>query len=617
MRAMTGRLVGIDVGGTFTDLVALVDGRLVRAKVPSTRDQSEGVVRALTAAGLERADEIRHGTTVATNALLERRGARTALLTTEGFRDVLEIGRQNRPSLYDLARDRPPPLVPRARRFTVRERMGPGGEVEPLDAEGLRAAVDRVLEADVEAVAVCFLFAYLHPEHERAAGEAVRAALPHAHVALSTEVLPVFREYERFATTTASAYLAPRLGSYLRALEERLVAQGFPAPLVMHSAGGVVSTGEAAARAAACVLSGPAGGALGAARVAALAGYADALTLDMGGTSADVALVRGGAVATTTETEIAGVPIQLEALDVHSVSAGGGSVAWVDEGGALRVGPHSAGAEPGPAAYGRGGEEPTVTDAHVVLGRLPDGAILGGEVRLTRAPAERAVGRLAGALGLSLTGAAEGILRVANAGMAAALRVVSVERGIDPRGLALVAFGGAGPMHVCALAEELGMRTVLVPRTGGVLSALGLALAPLRRDRVAPAHGDAGERFAALEREAAAGLAGAELRRTADARYRGQAFELTVPADDLDRVEERFHAEHERRYGYRVEDEPVELVALRVAASVEPEPVPVEPGEPLAAEGPAVLDLGEATCVVDAGWAGSTDEHGTLVLERR
>ena len=614
---MAGAVVGIDVGGTFTDLVALCDGRLVRAKVPSTPNQSDGVLRALASAGLDRTDEIRHGTTVATNALLERRGARTALVTTAGFRDVLEIGRQNRPSLYDLTRDRPAPLVPRELRFVVQERMGPEGVLVPLDPDSLRAAVEGVCAADAEAVAVCFLFGYLHPEHERAAGEALRAALPEAHVALSSDVVPVFREYERFATTVASAYLGPRLAAYLRRLEERLLADGFPAPFVLHSAGGVVSAEEAAAVAAACVLSGPAGGALGAARIAALAGHPDALTLDMGGTSADVSLVRAGAVATTTEAQVGGVPIQLEALDVHSVSAGGGSVAWVDEGGALRVGPRSAGADPGPAAYGRGGEEPTVTDAHAVLGRLPDGTLRGGEVRLSRAAAEAAVGGLADALALPLTDAAEGILRVANAEMAGALRVASVERGTDPRGLALVAFGGAGPMHACALADELGMRTVLVPRASGVLSALGLALAPLRRDRVAPAEGDLAERFAALERAAAAGLPEAELRRTADARYLGQAFELTVAADELDRVPERFHAEHERRYGYRMEEERIEVVALRVAAVVEREPPPFEAGEPLEVAGPAVLDLGEATCVVDAGWAGATDEHGTLVLERR
>ncbi|MBD0291347.1 MAG: hydantoinase/oxoprolinase family protein [Thermoleophilia bacterium] len=614
---MRGAFVGIDVGGTFTDLVAVADGAIVRAKVPSTREQADGVLRALAHAGVEEAAEIRHGTTVATNALLERRGARTALVTTAGFRDVLEIGRQDRPSLYDLRRDRPPPLVSREHRFTVRERMGPGGVLTPLDRDSLARTLAGLRAAAPEAVAVCLLFGYLHPAHERAVGAAVREELPGAHVALASEVLPAFREYERFSTTTASAYLGPRLGSYLGDLAERLREQRFPAPLVMLSSGGVASVEEASARAAACVLSGPAGGAVGAARIATLAGHPDALTLDMGGTSADVALVRGGEVATTNGTHVGGVPIALPALDVHSVSAGGGSVAWADDGGALRVGPRSAGAHPGPAAYARGGEDPTVTDAHVLLGHLEEGALLGGEVRLVRGAAEAAIGRLAALLGLAPREAAEGVLRVANAEMARALRLVSVERGIDPRRLALVAFGGAGPMHACALADELGIRTVLVPRAGGVLSALGLALAPLRRDRVAPAAGDLERAFASLEAAAGAPGDAASSRRFADVRYVGQAHELTVPAAELAAVPEAFHAEHERRHGYRMDEHPVEIVTLRVAAVAEPEPPRFPAGDPLRVEGPAIVDLGEATCVVAAGWRGMSDAHGTLVLRGR
>jgi N-methylhydantoinase A len=664
MRRMSGTRVGVDVGGTFTDLVALVDGRVVTWKVPSTRrDQAAAVVHALESAGLEKADvaEIRHGTTVATNALLERRGARTALVTTAGFRDVLEIGRQNRPSLYDLAEDRPPPLVPRELRFTVRERTGPDGVLEPLDEASVRDAVARLGDADADAVAVCLLFAYLHPEHERRVGELVREALPRAHVALSSDVLPEFREYERFATTTATAYLAPLLAGYLRGLSGRLADAGFPAPLVMQSSGGVVSADEAAARAGAAVLSGPAGGAVGAAHVARLAGYPDALTLDMGGTSADVALVRGGAVATTTETVVAGVPLKLPAVDVHTVSAGGGSVAWVDEGGALRVGPRSAGAEPGPAAYGRGGEQATVTDASLVLGRLPAGARLGGEVTLDGKAAEAAVARVASSAGIGVEDAALGILRVANAEMAGALRVMSVERGIDPRDLGLVAFGGAGPMHACALAEELGMKAVLVPRASGVLSALGLALSELRRDGVAPFRAPLADvedaelerRFRALEAATAAGLDGARVERRADLRYRAQGFELTVAAGDLEALAQRFHATHEERYGYRMEHVAVELVSIRAAAIVAADPPALEPvgprGEALrkqepdrylraprrqvnlgggwadvpvlrdaaSVEGPAIVELPEATCVVHEGWAGSVDDAGMLVLERR
>jgi N-methylhydantoinase A len=380
----------------------------------------------------------------------------------------------------------------------------------------------------------------------------------------------------------------------------------------MQSSGGLAGAEDVAARAAAAVLSGPAGGAVGAAEIARLAGFPDALMLDMGGTSADVALVQDGQVATTTRTTVGGVPVGLPAVDVHSVSAGGGSVAWVDSGGALRVGPRSAGAEPGPAAYGRGGSEPTVTDAHVVLGHLADGAALGGEIVLARAPAEEAVGRLAGELGLGLEEVARGILRVANAEMARALRVASVERGVDPRRLALVAFGGAGPMHACDLADELGIATVLVPRRSGVLSALGLALADLRRDRVAPAGDDLEAGFAELE----SGLEGLALERRADLRYRGQGFELTVDAGDPSRVEERFEAAHEERYGYRL-DAAVEAVALRVTARRRAEP-PDWRDDPCAddVEGPALLDLGEATCVVGSGWRGRAASHGTLVLER-
>ncbi len=606
---------GVDVGGTFTDLVALVDGRVVAVKVPTTPDdQSAGVLDALAVSGLDlpAIGELRHGTTVATNALLERRGARTAFVTNVGFRDVIEIGRQDRPSLYDLTRDRPPPLVPRELRLTVPGRMGPAGELAPLDEQALEAAARRLAEANVEAVAVGFLFSYLHPEHEVRAGERLRAALPGVHVALSSEVLPEFREYERFSTAVASAYLAPRLEAYLRRLAESLVASGAPEPLVMQSSGGVATSEDVARRAAGAVLSGPAGGAVGAAEVARLAGFPDALTLDMGGTSADVALVRDGRVATTTKTDVGGVPIGLPAVDVHSVSAGGGSIAWVDSGGALRVGPESAGADPGPAAYGRGGSEPTVTDAHVVLGHLADGVALGGEIRLSRARAEEAVGRLADRLGLAASETASGIVRVADAEMARALRLVSVERGVDPRGLALVAFGGAGPMHACALAEELGIATVIVPQRSGVLSALGLALADRRSDRVAPAGGDTGVVFAVLE----AGLEGNELERSADLRYRGQGFELTVEADDAGRLAERFGEAHERRYGYRL-DEPVELVALRVTARArDARPDWRDDPDGIDVEGPAVLDLGEATCVVAAGWCGRSAERGTLVLRR-
>ncbi|WP_143527804.1 hydantoinase/oxoprolinase family protein [Rubrobacter xylanophilus] len=651
--------LGVDVGGTFTDLVALGSGDVITAKVPSTpRDQSEGVMRAVEAAGIEAAAvaALAHGMTVATNALLERRGARTALVTTEGFRDVLEIARQNRPSLYDLTQDRPPPLVPRELRFTVRERMGPEGEIEPLDEESLREAVSALREAGVEAVAVCLLFAFAYPEHERRVGAALREALPGVHVSLSSEVLPEFREYERFSTTAADAYLAPRLAAYLKNLAEKAEKAGLPPPLIMQSSGGVVRVEDAISDAAGCVLSGPAGGVVGAAYVGSLSGHRDLLTFDMGGTSTDVAPILNGEAQTTTETVVAGVPIKLPMVDVHTVSAGGGSIAWADAGGALRVGPHSAGAEPGPAAYDKGGREPTVTDANLYLGYLADGAQLGGEVVLRRRLSEEALERLGRKLGLGAEEAALGIVRVANAQMARALRVISVERGLDPREFALFAFGGAGGMHACALADELGVRTVLVPRAGGVLSALGLAISDLRRDYVRPYlssleeadEKDLEERFAEMEEAAVKELEDPEYTRRADLRYRGQSFELTVEADDLRGLAERFHAVHERRYGYRMEDEPVELVNLRLTATVsvgkpeldepEPEPetetgrrkanfdgewleVPVlareRMGEGSEVEGPAIVEFRESTCVVRPGWGGRVDGVGTLVLEKR
>jgi len=653
--------LGVDVGGTFTDAVALVGGKLVTAKVPSTpADQALAVLRAVQLAAVDAAAVagFAHGSTVATNALLERRGARVALVTTEGFRDVLEIGRQDRPALYDLTAGRPPPLVPRELRFTVRERMGPDGVVTPLDEHGLERVAGALRAADVEAVAVCLLFAFLQPEHERRVGRALRAALPGVHVALSSEVLPEFREYERCATTVADSYLTPRLAAYLTSLAERVGALGLPEPLVMQSSGGVTGVREAAAHAAGCVLSGPAGGVVGAAWVAGLSGDRDLLTFDMGGTSTDVAPVLGGGVRTTTESVVAGVPIKLPMVDVHSVSAGGGSIAWVDDGGALRVGPRSAGADPGPAAYGRGGAEPTVTDADLWLGYLADGAELGGEVRLRRDLAGRALAGIGGRLGLGVDETARGIVRVADAEMTRALRVVSVQRGLDPREFTLVAFGGAGGMHACALAEEMGIARVLVPRAGGVLSALGLAIGDVRRDAVRPFlarldevdPGELERRFAELEAGAATQLgpgAGPDLTRQADLRYRGQSFELTVPAaGDPDALAGRFHAEHARRHGWSLEEEAIELVNLRVTATL-PVAKPAlrePPARPPAAgparrrasfdgrwrevdvhgratlgagsrvQGPSIVEFAEATCVVRPGWHGLVDEAGTLVL---
>jgi N-methylhydantoinase A len=656
---MSETRLGVDVGGTFTDLVALSEGRLVTAKVPSTpQDQSAGVMNSIETSEVEPGvvDALAHGMTVATNALLERRGARTALVTTEGFRDVIEIARQNRPSLYDLSQDRPPPLVPRELRFAVKERMGPQGEISALDEESLNEIVSSIKEAEVDAVAVCLLFAFMHPEHEKRVGEALREELPEVHVSLSSEVLPEFREYERFSTTTADAYLAPKLAAYLKNLAGKAEETGVPSPLIMQSSGGVVGIDDAIADAAGCLLSGPAGGVVGAAYVGELGGFQNLLTFDMGGTSTDVATIIDGEAQTTTETVVAGLPIKLPMVDIHTVSAGGGSIAWADAGGALRVGPHSAGAEPGPAAYGQGGEEPTVTDANLFLGYLADEATLGGEVVLQRELSEKALSSLGENLGLDAQEAALGIVRVANAEMVRALRVISVERGLDPREFALLAFGGAGGMHACALAEELGMETVLVPRAGGVLSALGLAISDLRHDYVNPYlvglenvdEGEFEKKFENMESSASEDLEDPEYDRRADLRYQGQSFELTVEADSLEKLEERFHAAHEQRYGYRMDDESVELVNLRLISTVpvekpkldEPAPedeekesgnrqanfdgewqeVPVldreKMGKGSEVAGPAIVEFKESTCVVRPGWRGAVDGVGTLVLEK-
>lgn len=650
--------VGVDVGGTFTDLAVLADGELRFAKVPTTpEDQSIGVMAALAVDGVAAngVAAFAHGTTVATNALLERRGGRTALLVTEGFRDVLEIGRQARPSLYDLRRMPPAPLVPRELRFTVRERMGPDGEIEPLDEQSLADAVEEIARANVDAVAVCFLFSFLDATHERQARDAIRAALPDMQVSLSCEVLPEFREYERFSTTTADAYLSPPLSGYLARLRERLASVNLPRPLVMQSSGGVVALDSAAERASSFVLSGPAAGVVGASFAAAASGHTNLLTFDMGGTSTDVALVVDSEVQTTTTAVVDGVPIKHPMVDVHTVSAGGGSIGWADTGGALRVGPHSAGAVPGPASYDLGGHDATVTDANLYLGFLADGTELGGEIVLRRSAAEVALASVGKRLGMGVLETALGVVRVAEAEMASALRVISVERGFDPREFTLVAFGGAGGLHACRLAEELEISTILVPRASGVLSALGLALSDLRRDYVRAFLGDPATLdrsrveilFAELEHAAAEDLGEPALRRLADLRYRGQAFELTVAADDLDLLGVRFAQAHRKRYGFAPDDEPIQIVNLRLNATVavaKPRlaSLPLEAAaspahrsayvddgwcdlevfrrDALAPRarmmGPAIVELPEATCLVRSNWSATVDTAGALVLER-
>ncbi len=496
-------LLGVDVGGTFTDAVLVAGGALHTAKAPTTPDdQSRAVMtavdRALRSAGASARDveSFAHGMTVATNALLEGKVARTAFVATAGFTDLVALGRQARRELYRLCAAHPAPLTPSERRFAARERTGPDGVIEPLTS--LDVLVDDIAAAKPEAVAVCLLHSYRHPDHERAIGDALRERLG-VHVSLSHEVVGTFREFERAATTEVDAALSPLLGRYLRRLLGAAREAGLPAPAIMQSSGGLAALDAAADHAALTVLSGPAGGAAAAALLAARCGEPDLLCFDMGGTSCDVCVVENGRVRETTAREVGGRPLALPMVDIHTVGAGGGSIAWRDPGGALRVGPQSAGAEPGPACYGRGGTEPTVTDANLVLGHLSADAPLAGDVALDAGAAHTAVERLAARLGLDAQACAEGIVRVANAEMVRALRVMTVERGVDPRRFALLAFGGAGPLHAAAIADELGMTRILVPRASGVLSALGLAAADRRADaqRTVLGHGEAGERCAA------------------------------------------------------------------------------------------------------------------------
>jgi N-methylhydantoinase A len=654
-------LLGVDVGGTFTDAVLLDGGAVHTAKVPTTpREESQGVMRAVEAvleragAGAAEVEVFAHGMTVGTNALLEERGAQTALVATQGFADLLEIGRQDRPHLYRLCGPKPAPLVEPELRFEAAERTGPEGVVEPLgegEPERLAAAI---ADSGAEAVAVCLLFSYLDPGHEQRIAAELRQRLPSVHVSASHEVLPRFREYERCSTTVIDAYLSPLLGRYLGLLGEAATEVGLPQPQVMRSSGGVAPAEEAARAGAWSVLSGPAGGAVGAGLLARLSGDGDALGFDMGGTSCDVCVIEGGEVRRTDSRRIDGRPIQLPMVDVHTVGAGGGSIGWRDAGGALRVGPRSAGADPGPACYGRGGSEPTVTDANLLLGHLAGDSQLAGGVALDAEAAERTVAELGQSLGLDPLETAAGILQVANQEMVRALRVVTVERGVDPRGFALLPFGGAGPMHAAAIAAELGIETILCPRAGGVLSALGLCASERRRDTARTLMLSGGEltgerigaEVAAMTAETGAGIeGGVEARVTYKMRYAGQAFELPVPGPaDPDPAEliEGFELAHEERYGHRDPEGEVVLVDVDLALVMpgpSPQPVaaetgrlergsrpvrfegewvetPVLRGEPAAgteAESPVVFELPEATLVLPPGWTATVDDHGTIV----
>jgi N-methylhydantoinase A len=662
-------LLGVDVGGTFTDAVLIGgDESIHTAKVASTpQAESVGVLEAirlvLARAGAEpgEVERFAHGMTVATNALLEGRTARTGLIASVGFTDVIELARQRRAHLYRLSAASPAPLVAPELRFGAPERMGPDGPLRPLASDAARALVEEIARTAPEAVAISLLHSYADSTHERALGDLVAELMPAAHLSLSCDLVGTFREYERTATTVLDAALTPLLSSYLTRLGEQARSLGLREPQVMQSSGGLTDAARAGAHAALTVLSGPAGGVGGAQLLAELAGEPRVLCFDMGGTSCDVCVIDGGRVPETAERTVAGRPLALPALDIHTVGAGGGSIAWRDAGGALRVGPASAGARPGPACYGRGGLEATVTDANLLLGRLPEDAPLAGGLMLDRTAAERAIGALARELELTPLACAEGIVRVAEAEMLGALRLMTVERGIDPRGFALMPFGGAGPLHAAALARELGITRILCPRASGVLSALGLAAAAPRRDvaRTLSLRGDsfspgrvAAERANMLATAAAdLGATPTRARVSHELRYRGQAFELTVeeelePGGESSGMSPRdlraaFAETHERRYGYRDETAEIELVTMRVsvwgsapalrplAAGGTPPRVEIRrmtfAGEPLPTAvfrglpapgsklpGPSLCALPDATLLIPPGWSAQVDDFGTI-----
>jgi N-methylhydantoinase A len=659
--------LGVDIGGTFTDLVTIADGSVRVEKVASTPDAPERAV----ANGLETIADaappadigfFAHGTTVATNAVLEGEFAETALVTNEGFRDALEIGRQNRPDIYDLHGTKPDSVVPRHRRYGVPGRLDARGEeLQALDEDAVR---ELAADIDADSVAVSLLFAFENSTHEERVADILREAGVES-VSLSSTVLPEIREYERTLATSLNAALRPVMDRYLGRLESELDDLGVTAPLrVMGSSGGIVDGETARTRPVETLLSGPAAGVRGAAHVAGRLGHENLLTMDMGGTSCDVSLVEGGDPVVTRDVEVGPYPVAVPMVDVHTVGSGGGSLAWLDEGGALRVGPNSAGADPGPVCYGRGGTDPTVTDAHCVLGRIDPGAFL-GDVGGAVAAADSAFERLGDRLGVGRREAAAGVIEVANANLARALRVVSVERGYDPREFALVAFGGAGPLHATAVAADVGVPEVLVPRAAGVLSALGLLVSDLTYDdsatRIRPWDDLDAETLESTLREfervgterVPDGLP-VEHERYLDVRYVGQSFDLRVPAPDdidaaaLDTVAARFHERHEARYGHAARGEPLELVTVRVRTRGVVDPPDIDPptdagtaddavretrtvrfdgdretpvydrGElptETELEGPAIVEGAESTVVVRPADFLTVERDGTLRLE--
>jgi N-methylhydantoinase A len=686
--------IGVDIGGTFTD-VALVDeatGYIGIAKVPTTpRDFAAAVIDGL-GQGLRR-DRIdpatvtllAHGTTIVTNALFERKGAKAGFVTTRGFRDVLELRRSSRADLYDLFQDAPAVLIPRRWRFEVGERIDAQGEVvTPLDESSVDAVIAAIRDAGLETVAVSLLFSFLNDAHERRLGERLRCALPGVGVYLSSEILPEIREFERASTTAVCASVGPLLAGYLDRLQREASAIGLPPLFVMGSGGGVLDVAEALRIPAMVIESGPAAGVIAAALAGKELRIPNLISFDMGGTTAKASLIAGGEIAVTAEYEVGGAghakrwlsgtghPVRVPVIDLAEVSAGGGSIAWVDPGGALRVGPQSAGADPGPAAYGKGGREPTVTDADIVLGRLDQEALLGGALSIDPAAAATAIReRVGDPLGLAATEAAAAIVEVANHGMAGALRIVSLERGHDPREFALIAFGGAGPAHAGALADELGIPEIIVPPAPGAFSALGLVASDFRRDYSHTLYTDlatldpsrASALLAEMEGKAREMLAASgipperrALLRAADVRYRRQAYELTVPLVDgpitrasLDGLAALFHEKHQQTYGHANPAEPVQLVNLRLTAigrlprlalaqrsdgaaarrrfrevwfaETGFAPTPVHGRDGLAASetlaGPTIVEAVDTTIVVPPGWIAKVEAGGYIRLRRR
>ena len=688
---MTWR-IGVDIGGTFTD-VAMVEeetGRIGIAKVPTTPlDFAQGVLdglrQGIDTCGIDPADVslLSHATTVVTNALLEHKGARTAFISTQGFRDLLELRRSARVDLYDLFQDGPAVLVPRRHRYEIAGRIdAQGEEVTPLGEADVPALIAALKASDVQTVGVSLMFSFLNDSHEKRLGALLRAGLPGVQVFLSSEVLPEIREFERASTTAVCAYVGPLLASYLARLNEAASSLGLPALHVMGSSGGVLDVAECLRMPAVAVESGPAAGVIAAALVGRQLSLPNILSFDMGGTTAKASVIADGEVTVTAEYEVGGAgnakrwiagtghPIRVPVVDLAEVSAGGGSIAWVDPGGALKVGPHSAGALPGPASYGRGGTRPTVTDANVVLGYLDSGALLDGKLAIDRAAAEQAIAtHVATPLGLSVPEAAARIVEIVNANMVNALRIVSIERGHDPQEFVLMAFGGAGPVHAVALAGELAVPEVIIPPAPGAFSALGLVATDLKRDyaRTFYAQLDTAdpERVAAalavMEADGLAMLKAAgvpperqALLRQADCRYRRQAYELTVAMDDgpvtratLDALAATFHAKHEQTYGHCNTAEPVQMVNLRLIALGRLPPLSVT--QPMRAEsarrstrdvwfdtayqpctvlwreglmpqtsvtGPAVIEALDSTIVLPPGWVGKIDDKGYLRIRR-